>query len=475
MEEAALLASLRPLAAAIDLAVTIVDAAGRVLEWNPTAERTYGIPRTEILGRDIMGFFSPASLMVRRVLETGKAVEATYHQPRPGIHVIVTAAPVFEQGRLIGALAAERDITRMVELSAELTAAQDRVAALERRLLPSQADAADADPFSAVRGRHPALLQAIELARRIAPTEVTTLILGESGAGKELFARGIHRASRRARGPFIALNCGAIPAALFESELFGYASGAFTGANPKGQPGKLELAEGGTLFLDEVGDLPVEGQVKLLRFLEDRRFFRVGGSTPIPVDVRIVAATNQPLEGMVQAGRFRDDLYWRLNVISLELPPLRERVEDIPDLVQLFVHELSLRHGRSISRVEPAVVQALMAHSWPGNVRELRNLVERLVVLAAGGVVGRDLLPAILRPASPPTPSASPAFAQTEALGPEGLHGAVIRAERDEILSALGSVGNSRCAAAKLLGISRGTLYYKCKRLGIPLAKHPGG
>lgn len=191
----------------------------------------------------------------------------------------------------------------------------------------------------------------------------------------------------------MALNCGAIPATLFESELFGYVPGAFTGANPKGHLGKLELAREGTLFLDEVGDLPLESQVKLLRFLEDREFFRVGGSTPITVDVRIVVATNRPLEEMVKEGTFRDDLYWRLNVVCLDLPPLRERKEDIVDLVEMYVHEFNLRHGRSVTCVDPVAIQALLEHPWPGNVRELRNTLERLIVLAVDDVIGPDLLP----------------------------------------------------------------------------------
>jgi PAS domain S-box-containing protein len=466
-----LLASLRPLAAAVDQAITIVDVSGHVLEWNPTAERLYGITRTEIIGKEITSFFSAASLIVQRVLDTGKAVDSTYHQPRPGIHVLATATPIFVEGQLAGALAAERDVTRVVELSTDLVAARDRVAVLEKQLtLKPAAEPTDGDPFSPIKGQHHAILRAVEMARRIAPTEAISIIRGESGVGKELFAHGIHKASKRAGGPFVALNCGAIPASLFESELFGYAPGAFTGASPKGQPGKLELAKGGTLFLDEVGELPPELQVKLLRFLDDHQFYRIGGSTSIVVDVRIVVATNRNLEEMVQQRQFRDDLYWRLNVVSLDLPPLRERKADIVELTQMYIHLFSQRHGRSISQVDPPVIQALMEHNWPGNVRELRNTVERLVVLADGGVIGLDLLPAAFRPALKAEKAASPTTADNLEGSPgSGLQTVVTRIERDEILAALAAHGGNRSAAAKRLGIARGTLYYKCKQLNITL------
>lgn len=481
MRSETLQASLRPLAEAIDLAVTIVDPAGTVLEWNQAAERIYSIPRSQIVGRDITSFFSPASLMVRRVLETGQPVESTYHQPRPGIHVLITATPIMQEGSLVGALAVERDVSRVVQLSSQLITARDQVAALKHKLSGQAPPQIGSDrAFQAVRGRHAVLQHAIEMARRIAPTEAITLIRGESGVGKELFAQGIHRASKRSHGPFVALNCGAIPAALFESDLFGYAPGAFTGANPKGQEGKLEMARGGTLFLDEIGDLPLESQVKLLRFLEDRQFFRVGGNAPLTADVRILAATNRPLEEMVEQGTFRDDLFWRLNVVSLTLPPLRERREDIPELLELYIQEFSLRHGRQIEQVDPLVIHLLMEHPWPGNVRELRNTVERLVVLAWDGIIKPSLLPDVLRPPTSP-PAAPPAThtatntATSTAAGakqPAGggrLQSSVSQAEREMIIAVLKQTDGNRKEAARLLGISRGTLYYKLKRLGIAI------
>lgn len=457
-------AMLQPLLTALDQAVTVVDGEGRVLEWNDAAERMYNLSRSAILGQKITGFFAPASLMVQRVLETAKPVEPTYHQAQPGVHVMVTALPVLaDDGRLVGAVAIERDVSHIADLSARLVTAADRVATLERQLAAQAgAQPGRGNPFQAIRGRHPAIQQAVSLARRIAPTQATTLILGESGVGKELFARGIHLASKRRHGAFVALNCGAIPTALFESELFGYAPGAFTSANPKGQAGKLELANHGTLFLDEVAELPWESQAKLLRVLEDGQFYRVGGTTPVAVDVRIIAATNRPLEELVQQHHFRSDLYWRLNVVTLELPPLRERKEDIAGLVTEYVHEFNLRHERSVTKVDPAVIAVFMRYGWPGNVRELRNVVERMVVLAEGSQIGPALLPAPFRRL----------LAAEEAEG-AGLREAAAGKEREEILAALAATGHNRTAAAKLLGISRGTLYNKSRKAGIPLEPEP--
>ncbi|MDB4896540.1 MAG: sigma-54-dependent transcriptional regulator [Firmicutes bacterium] len=474
MEET-LLASLTPLTTAIDQAVTIVDSAGTVLAWNPAAERLYGIANSTILGNNIAAFFPPATLMVQRVLNTGQPVESKYHQPRPGIHVLVTAMPIYARAAVVGVLAVERDVTHMVKLSTDLLAARDRVAELEKRLMPTPpAGEAGTDPFGLLRGRHPLLLAAIAMARLVAPTEAVTLIRGESGVGKELFARGVHLASKRSGGPFIALNCGAITTTLFESELFGYARGAFTGALPAGQPGKLAMADGGTLFLDEIGDLPMEGQVKLLRFLEDRQFYRVGGTTSVTVDVRIIAATNRPLEKLVAQGRFREDLYWRLNVICLEPPPLRERKEDIADLIQFHIHEFNIKHGRAVSQVDPSVIRVLMEYSWPGNVRELRNTVERLVVLAPDGVIGLDLLPTSLRPAVIQRAGCDEAVSTGAMAGSKpdataDLHEAVAQTTRAQIRQALEATGGNRAGAARALGISRAALYYKCRNLGVPL------
>ncbi|HUB81660.1 MAG TPA: sigma 54-interacting transcriptional regulator [Bryobacteraceae bacterium] len=290
---------------------------------------------------------------------------------------------------------------------------------------------------------------------RVAPVDSAVLIQGETGTGKEVIARAIHDASPRCRNRFIALNCAAIPAALLESELFGHERGAYTGACTQTK-GRFQSADGGTLFLDEIGDLPLELQPKLLRALQEQEFERLGSSHTIQVDVRVVAATNQDLAQLVAEKRFRADLYYRLNVIPICLPPLRERVQDIPLLVQNFVQKLSARLQKRIDVIPEGVMEVLKAHPWPGNIRELQNFIERAVVFSPGPVLRlplADLKQMIQQPASPA--SACRTLAD---------------AERDHILEVLrqtgGLIGGSQGAASRL-GLPRTTLVYKMRKLGI--------
>ncbi len=247
-----------------------------------------------------------------------------------------------------------------------------------------------------ILGESPAIHEVLIKIEQMAPVSSTVLIEGESGTGKELVAQAIHSLSPRRSGPFIAVNCSALPESLLESELFGHEKGSFTGAAER-RLGRFELADGGTLFLDEVGEMPQSTQVKLLRVLESRSFYRVGGAEPIRVDVRVVAATNKPLNEQVALGEFREDLYFRLNVLRIYLPPLRERKSDIPILVQRFVRELSDEHGRSFHGIAPDAIEILVNAHWPGNVRELRNLIDSMVVLAPGGEIRASDIPKDVR------------------------------------------------------------------------------
>jgi two-component system, NtrC family, response regulator AtoC len=287
------------------------------------------------------------------------------------------------------------------------------------------------------------------LVRRLAESGVrAALFTGESGTGKDLAARLFHTASARRRGPFIEVNCSAVTESLFESEFFGHERGAFTGA-VSGRRGLAELADGGTLFLDEVAEIPLSSQPKLLRFLEDQTFYRVGGSRKIKVDVQIVAATNRDLRAMVEQWAFRSDLYFRLNVVPVVLPPLRERVEDILPLAAYWLAQASARYGKTVSGFAPEAEIALLTYAWPGNVRELRNLVERLVILGAEGEITVDQLPAEYRPA---VGSAEAALARAHSL--EDL-------ERAHIQRVLTRVEGNKTKAAEILGISRQTLRTK--------------
>jgi transcriptional regulator with PAS, ATPase and Fis domain len=294
-----------------------------------------------------------------------------------------------------------------------------------------------------------------EFISRVAPTDSTVLILGESGTGKELAARAIHRNSRRAEQPFVAINCAALPPSLAESELFGHEKGAFTGALAQ-KKGKLEVAAGGTVFLDEIGELDLGSQSKLLRVLQERELERVGATRPIPVDFRLIAATNQNLEQALGAGRFRQDLYYRLNVVSVRMPALRERREDIPLLAACFMARYSVKCGRRSLALSNQARECLVTHDWPGNVRELENAIERAVVLGSSELVLPEDLPESILERAPPDQALCSRY-----------HGAVAEAKRQVILQALEQAGGSYKDAAGLLGIHPNNLHRLVNKLGL--------
>ncbi|HNU82402.1 MAG TPA: sigma-54 dependent transcriptional regulator [Thermoanaerobaculia bacterium] len=328
--------------------------------------------------------------------------------------------------------------------------------------------------FEAILGRSAAMEQLFEQMRAVAPTRSTVLLVGESGTGKELVANALHHASPRRDERFLAINCGAIPSDILESELFGHEKGAFTGAVGR-KIGKFELAHRGTLFLDEISELYPELQVKLLRVLEERQVMRVGGSDLVEVDFRLLAATNRDLEREVATGRFREDLYYRLKVVTLRIPPLRERPEDIPLLAEHYLERFAAEHGRDLPRLAPDATAALSAYAWPGNVRELRNLIETVVIFHRGEEIGRDDLPPEVRgakgeawpalplpPESPPAATAPPAPATAPARE-ETTPRTMAEVEREAILATLAHTGGRRAEAARLLDIGLRTLQRKLK------------
>jgi two-component system response regulator AtoC len=328
-------------------------------------------------------------------------------------------------------------------------------------------------------GRSAAMSEVQGLLARAAAGTATVLLRGESGTGKELAAKAVHDASPRRAGPFVKLHCAALPDTLLESELFGYEKGAFTGAATR-KPGRVELANGGTLFLDEIGDITPQVQVKLLRLLQEREFERLGGTQTLKVDVRFVAATHRNLEEMVRKGEFREDLFYRLNVVPVWLPPLRARPEDIEPLVRHFLDVHAKANGKTAFTLTPEGLAALQAQPWPGNVRQLQNFIERLVVLSDGPVVtGEDVnrevsrQPGIVPTAPAPAPtSLTPSSPAIPAVGSAGAEGRTLESQRKEmerqaLVDALGRAGDNRTLAARLLGISRRTLYNKLEEHGL--------
>ncbi len=332
-----------------------------------------------------------------------------------------------------------------------------RTRALERENRRLRESAAEREAAGEILGRSPAMQRLFRTLDKVADTDATVLVIGESGTGKELVARHLHRASRRSGGPFVAVNCAAIPESLMESELFGHERGAFTGASRR-REGRFEEAAGGTLLLDEVSSMPLPLQAKVLRVLQERRITRLGGTGEVECDVRVVAATNRELTRMVAEGSFREDLYYRLNVVPIVLPPLRERREDVPLLAERLIEKAAARHGVEVDSIPPAVMRRLMAHSWPGNVRELANAMERLVLLADRGELSAEDLP----------PEVGAPRASTDScvrLPAAGLDWEQM--ESDLLRQALEHTDGNRARAARLLGLGYKAFLYRLAKHGL--------
>jgi PAS domain S-box-containing protein len=353
--------------------------------------------------------------------------------------------------------------TMIVDITERVLAEQEK-ARLQQQNLYLQEEIKAAHNFEEIIGQGPALAAVLDSVRRVAATDATVLITGETGTGKELIARAIHSNSHRKDKPLIKINCAALPAGLVESELFGHEKGAFTGAIAR-RVGRFELAHGGTIFLDEIGELPADAQAKLLRVLQEREFDRVGGSAPIRVDVRALAATNRDLLQEVRAKKFREDLYYRLSVFPLHLPPLRERREDIPPLVHFLVNKFASRIGRRIDGVGKETMRRLLAYPWPGNVRELENVLERAVILAGGTTleIGADVLATAPGPGADEAPARQPATL-----------GEIERNHMVAVLRQTDWVVDGPRGAAKILGLHPNTLRSRMKKLGISRASHEG-
>lgn len=443
----------------INEAICVIDSQMIVVYWNKRAEELYGIKKEHIIGKDIRMFFPNA--LALEVLKNGKPMEFVEHRPREGNVAIISSIPIMEDGKISWVVSIDQDITEVQKLINELKKAEDKIRYLEylqeelKRLSPEK-------DFENIVYKSKIMYDLLMLARKVAESDASVLIQGESGTGKDLLARAIHNASPRKEMPFIVVDCSSIPENLIESELFGYESGAFTGAQKKGKPGKFEIADGGTVFLDEIGELPLEMQSKLLRVLENREFYRVGGIKPIKVNIRIIAATNRDLKEMVKNSKFREDLFYRLDVVSIKVPALRERPEDIPYLINYFLKKFSVENKKVINKIEPSAMELMLKYPWPGNVRELKNVVERLVILAENGVIRDDMLPnTILNYFDIKKDNLS---LQVTSLNLEKV---VQEAERKAIMEALRLSKNNKAKAAEILGIPRSTLYYKMQVLGI--------
>jgi len=436
----------------------ICNGDGRVVRVNKASEEINGVRAEQVLNRKMVDLVAEGLVdrsVTMEVLQTGSAV-TMIQQLRNGKQVLVTGNPVFdENGKISLVVVNDRDISELNRLRSEL----ERSKALSREYHDELSQLYEKKRiYSDLIIRTDTMNRVFNTAVKVARVDSTVLIQGESGVGKGLFARLIHQTSGRKNGPFIRVDCGAIPESLIESELFGYEGGAFTGARNKGKPGRFEIAEGGTLFLDEISELPMNTQVKLLRFLEDGEVVPIGGTRSKKIDARIIAATNRELERMVEQKTFRRDLFFRLNVVPLQIPPLRKRTEAIPYLIHHFLEKFNKKCGTD-RVIMPRAVDCLCEYSFPGNIRELANLIEQLVVLSPNRTIDEEDLPShILRESIEDLPVPNR----------EGwdLRKAVESVERDWISKALKTFGSQRKAAVHL-GMNQSTLARKVKKHGI--------
>lgn len=442
--------------------LVVVDEKGNILYINQTI-----LDGQQMSAKDCIGKYVREVLpltKIHTVLQTGKSVVGDYYVMDDKKHwqypiVVSTRRPIYEAGKLAGAI--EYDLFGNDKIFEEFIKTAERVTnKLAWYKTPGKGENDDYLIDNMI-GSSPKMAKLREEIYIAADSQSTVVITGETGSGKELIAQSIHQLSKRKQNPFITVNCSAIPAELFESEIFGYEEGAFTNAKKGGKPGKFELADKGTLFLDEINSLPLNMQPKLLRALQEEKIDRIGGSNSIPVDVRIVCATNQELEELVEKNLFRQDLYFRLNVLPIQAPPLRERLEDIPELVLTFVEYFNRRIGRRIENIELGVLNLLKNYYWPGNVRELRNVIERVIhkVDTYEDTLKLKDFHDVLNLLMPK---------KTYKLDVNNpIKEAVEKTEREVIIQALQSADGNKSRAAEILKINRPSLYRKMERLKI--------
>lgn len=433
--------------------VLVIDRDTIIVFANDAYVKCLGVPVDKVLGRRLDRIEPDSRTIV--ALRTGKiSNDGKSYLDSLKIDVSGSSFPLYDGNNIIGAVSIFRNITEVVKLDRELQITRGLADYLKEQLeqwehLPLS--------FKEYVGQNSRLKDTLILAAKVARTDSTVLILGDSGVGKEVLARAVHNSSRRHNKPMIKVNCAAIPEALLESELFGYEEGAFTGARKGGKLGKFELAHSGTIFLDEIGDMSLNMQAKLLRVLQEKEFERVGGTKIVKVDIRVIAATNRDLKDMIEKETFRNDLYYRLNIVPLQLTPLRERKDDIMALATTFLDQFSQEVGHKLS-VSPRVVRCLQDYDWPGNIRELQNVIEHASIMSNNGYIRVHHLPANIIPIHNSN--------QSNKDNPFNVKEIVGRVEKELIVSALATY-NNRTNAMKALGISRRAFYDKLRRYGI--------
>jgi len=427
-----------------------VDKEGRITVFNPVVEKIVGVPSEKAVGKAVDDIVE--NTRMNNVLKTGEAELSEIQQIR-GVSIVTNRVPIVVEGEIVGAVATFQELERLQKVEGQI-----------RRKLLLKGHIAKAR-FADIIGESKAIVQAKEKASQYAVVDSTVLILGETGTGKELFAQSIHNASPREDKPFVAVNCAALPENLLESELFGYVEGAFTGARKEGKAGLFELAHGGTIFLDEISEMSPKLQARFLRVLQEKEVVRLGDDRVIPVDVRVIAASNRDLYNQVEKGDFREDLYYRLCVLRLEIPPLRKRTSDISYLVNYFIQEKSKKIGKSIKDITPNAMRELILYNWPGNVRHLENIIERSIVICKGEEIDIN----IIREAMSGAPGFMSGFLDEENENADSVITAnkkvINQIEYDMINRVLKENKGNKILTAENLGISTTTLWRKMKKL----------
>lgn len=436
-----------PILDSISDAIFIDDAQGYTIWINKASEELYKIKRKDIIGKHVSfleqeGIFTPS--VARIVMEQKKEV-STIHENKDGKRLLTTGIPIMDaDNNMSKIITTTHDITELINLQNELESVQNTLSGLK-----AQGD------YSDIVANSPSMYNVIQLTRRLSNIDSTVLITGESGVGKGVIAKLLHENGSRKSHPFVKVNCGAIPENLIESELFGYESGAFTGSRKDGKKGLFETAEKGTIFLDEISELPLNLQVKLLQVIQEREITKVGGVDSIPIDVRIISATNTDLMALVHEGKFREDLYYRLNVVPISIPPLRERPEDIIPMIRIFLNQYN-KKLKEHKEIDSKTIAILMKYTWPGNVRELQNIIERLVITTKGTMILPENLPSFIHETTSGIDIASTAVVKS-------LKKALDHAEREILLKTQEKYITTR-AMAKALGVSQPTVVRKLQK-----------
>lgn len=435
-------------------AISVVDQNGVNVMINPAYTRLTGLTEKDIIGKPARADIVEGQSIHLEVLETMKPVKSK--KLKVGItkrEVLASAAPIMVDGELRGSVGVLSDLSEIIQITQELKDAKSIIRKLEARYT-----------FDDIIGNNEGMEEAIEKARKASELPVTVLLRGESGTGKEIFAHSIHNSSDRKFKQFVRVNCAALTETLLESELFGYEDGAFTGARKGGKKGLFEQADGGTIFLDEIGDISANTQVKLLRVLQEKEVVRVGGVKPIHIDVRVIAATNMDLERAIEESRFREDLYYRLNIFPIIIPPLRERKDDIKPLVINAIRKFNLEYGRNVEDVDEEALGVLKGHPWNGNVRELENVIGRCIINMKlhENVIKRTHLPGLyVRDIGSEKITTAPSFDND---GLERLEAVLEQVEKRHLTSILEKTNGNKTEAARMLDISIRNLYYKMKK-----------